>query len=69
VETKKELLIPIKSIIEITNPKSHMHRSVFRPLLKVIFTNENGEADSAAWYVRKLDDWNKALNKLILRKK
>jgi len=39
---KKELLIPIKSIIKITNPKSHMHRSVFRPLLKVTFNNEIG---------------------------
>jgi hypothetical protein len=62
---KKELLIPIISIIEITNPKSHMHRSVFRPLLKVIFKNENNEIDSAAWYVRNLNHWNEILNKLI----
>ena len=66
---KKELLIQIKSIIEITNPKSHMHRSVFKPLLKVTFTNENGESDSAAWYVPKLDDWNNVLNKLISKNK
>ena len=62
---KKELLIPIKTIIEITNSKSHMHRSVFRPLLKVIFKNENNEVDSAAWYVRNLDHWNEILKKLI----
>ncbi len=62
---KKELLIPIKSIIKITNPKSHMHRSVFRPLLKVTFNNEIGEIDSAAWYVQKLDKWNEVLNKLV----
>lgn len=66
---KKDLIIPIKSIIEITNPKSHLHRSVLKPLLKVIFTNENGEVDSGAWYVRKLDDWNKTLSRLILRNK
>jgi len=64
---KKELLIPIKSVLEITNPKSHMHRSVLRPLLKVIFRNENGETDSGAWYVRDLDKWNEILNNLILK--
>lgn len=62
---KKELLIPVKSIIKITNPKSHMHRSVFKPLLKVTFKNEKGESDSAAWYVRNLDKWNEVLNNLI----
>ncbi|MDX1797016.1 MAG: hypothetical protein R3255_00060 [Candidatus Lokiarchaeia archaeon] len=64
---KIDLVISIKSIIEVLNPKSHMQRSVFRPLLKIVFTNDNGVVDSAAWYVRKLDDWNKALNKLILK--
>ncbi len=62
---KKDLLIPVKFIIKITNPKSHMHRSVFRPLLKITFRNENGETDSAAWYVRKLDEWNEILRQLI----
>ncbi len=62
---KKDLLIPVKFIIEITNPKSHMHRSVFRPLLKITFRNENGETDSAAWYVQKLDEWNNFLRQLL----
>jgi len=62
---KKDLLIPVKFIIKITNPKSHMHRSVFRPLLKITFRNENGETDSAAWYVRKLDEWNEILRQLL----
>ncbi|MFX0021649.1 MAG: hypothetical protein ACFE9S_04935 [Candidatus Hermodarchaeota archaeon] len=66
---KKELLISIKSIINISNPKSHMHKSVFRPLLKVTFTNVNGEIDSVAWFVRKLGDWNENLNQLILKEK
>ncbi len=62
---KKELNIPVKSIIEFTNPKSHLYRSVFKPLLKVIFRNENGEKDSAAWYVRNLEKWNEIFNVLI----
>ena len=65
---QKELLIPIKSIIEITNPKSHMHRSIFRPLLKVTFKNTNRENDSAAWYVQNLDEWNDVISNLISRK-
>ena len=65
---KRDLLIPVKSIIDITNPKSHMHRSVYKPLLKVIFRNENEEQDSAAWYIRKLDAWNEILGKMILKK-
>jgi len=62
---KRDLLILVKSIIEITTPKSHMHRSVFKPLLKLVFKNEQGETDSAAWYVRELDKWNQVLNEMI----
>jgi hypothetical protein len=62
---KKELLIPVKSIVEISNPKSHMHRSRFKPLLKIVFKNENGDSDSVAWLVRNLDKWNNILNELI----
>jgi len=62
---QKELSIPIKSIINITNPKSHMHRSIFRPLLKVTFKNINGENDSAAWYVQNLDKWSDVISKLV----
>jgi hypothetical protein len=64
---KKELIIPVKSITEITNPKSHMHKSVFKPLLKVTFKNEMGDNDSAAWFVKDLNKWNEILNDLILK--
>ncbi len=66
---KKELIIPVKSITKITNPKSHMHKSVFKPLLKVIFKNEKGNYDSAAWLVHDLNRWNEILNDLILKNK
>ncbi|MFX1345466.1 MAG: hypothetical protein ACFFAI_10190 [Promethearchaeota archaeon] len=62
---EKEILIPVKSIVEIKNPKSHMHRSRFRPLLKITFKNETGEIDSVAWLVRNLNKWNNILNELI----
>jgi len=64
---KKDLSIPLKSITKITNPKSHLHKSVFRPLLKVIFNNEKGDKDSAAWHVQDLVKWNEILNGLILK--
>lgn len=64
---RKHLMIPIQSIIEVTNPKSHIHKSVFRPLLKIIYRDENGETDSAAWYVRKLDEWNETLRNLTAK--
>jgi len=66
---KKELIISVKSITKITNPKSHLHKSVFRPLLKVMFKNEKGNNDSAAWFVQDLNKWNEILNDLILKNK
>ena len=65
---KKELIISVKSITEIANPKSHMHKSVFRPLLKVMFKNVKGNNDSAAWFVQDLNKWNEILKGLTLKK-
>ncbi|MHA2180581.1 MAG: hypothetical protein ACXAAH_04065 [Promethearchaeota archaeon] len=65
---KKEMIIPVKSITEITNPKSHLNKSVFKPLLQVIFKNAKGNNDSAAWFVQDLNKWNKKLNGLLLKK-
>ena len=62
---KRDLSISVRNIIEISNPKSHMHRSVNKPLLKIVFKNDLGESDSAAWYVRELDKWNQILNELL----
>ncbi len=62
---KRDLLILVRNIIEISNPKSHMHRSAFRPLLNIVSVNEQGEFDSAAWYVRELDNRNQILKELI----
>lgn len=63
---KKELIIPVKTICQIKNPKSYLHKSVFRLLLKVGFTKEKGDKDSAAWFVQDLSNWNKIFNELML---
>ena len=54
---KKILQIPISSVLKIENTKSFMHKSVFRKLLKVVFTNQEGEEDAAAWWVTSLEKW------------
>ncbi len=54
---KKILQIPISSVLKIEITKSFLHKSVFRKLLKVVFTNQEGEEDAAAWWVSSLDKW------------
>ncbi len=60
---KKILQIPINSVLKIEITKSFLHKSVFRKLLKVVFTNQEGEEDAAAWWVTSLDKWIEELKK------
>ncbi len=46
-----------------------MHRSALRSLLKIVFTNEKGDKDSAAWFVKDLNKWIKIFNELNLGNK
>jgi len=61
---KKILQIPISSVLNIEITKSFLHKSVFKKLLKVVFTNQEGEEDAAAWWVTSLDKWTKELEKV-----
>ncbi len=45
---KKEINIPLRNIVKIETPKSHLHKTKFKPLLKVIFKNDIGEIGSVA---------------------
>jgi hypothetical protein len=54
---KKVLQIPKSAILKIEVTKSFLHKSVFRKLLKVVFNNDSGEEDAAAWWVTSLDKW------------
>ena len=68
-----EMWVKPKTIIEISNDsiqkiesvKSHLKKSRFQNLLKVIFTNERGNDDSVAWLVRDLEEWIRLLEKII----
>lgn len=64
VKPKTIVEIPINSIQKIESVKSHLRKSRFQKLLKVIFTNEQWNSDSVAWLVRDLDDWMQLLEKL-----
>ncbi|MBY9010599.1 MAG: hypothetical protein KGD74_12100 [Candidatus Lokiarchaeota archaeon] len=61
---KKILQIPISSIVKIEITKSFLHKSVFRKLLKLVFTDLEGEEDAAAWWVTSLDKWIEELEKV-----
>lgn len=63
---KKEISIPIREITKIDNPKSHLKKTICRPLLKVWYINKLGEEDSVAWWIRDLESWTNTLNNKIL---
>lgn len=62
---KKQLQIFLSSIEGIETPKSHLGKTKFKPLLKIVFRNEKEELDSAAWFVRDLQKWKEIIQKLI----
>ncbi len=63
---KRVLRIPKHMIKSVENPapKWFLKKTKNRPLLKVLFTNEQGQEDSAAWIVPELDHWIQKLSGL-----
>ena len=55
------LRIPRESILEVTTARAHLGKTTGRKLLKVTWTNEVGERDSIALWVKDLDGWLVAL--------
>jgi hypothetical protein len=60
--TNRVFRIPLRSIQAIENPSWFLGKSRFAPLLKVVYTNELGKADSMAWQVPDLSGWMRLLN-------
>lgn len=52
---RREFHIPLSSITAVETPRSHLGKSVGRPLLKVAYRDDEGNPDSIAWYVTNLD--------------
>jgi hypothetical protein len=53
---RREFSIPLNLITSVTLPKSHLGRTVFRPLLCVEYRSHAG-ADAIAWAVKDPDGW------------
>jgi MFS superfamily sulfate permease-like transporter len=60
--TNREFRIPLQSIQAVENPISFLGKSRFAPLLKVVYTNEQGATDAMAWQVSDLSAWMQLLN-------
>jgi hypothetical protein len=58
---RRELRIPRERISVVERARSHLGKTVGRPLLRVRFADEVGRDDSVAWLVGDLPAWEAAL--------
>lgn len=54
--TNREWHIAFGSIQEVETVKSHLGKTIGRPLLKIRYINPEGRVDTVAWWVRNLDE-------------
>jgi hypothetical protein len=57
---RNEVLIPLNQITSVSLPKSHLGKTVFKPLLRVEYQSLEG-MDSIAWAVQHPDKWKSAI--------
>ncbi|MBD3229097.1 MAG: hypothetical protein GF329_12990 [Candidatus Lokiarchaeota archaeon] len=62
---KRILKVSINDIIDVKKESHHLRKTKYIDLLKVEFIIENGEEDSVAWWVKKLEDWITKIDVLI----
>jgi hypothetical protein len=63
---KRSLRIPFAFIQGVEQARSHLgKRRSGPPLLKVLFTNEKGQPDSAAWQLGKFEEWKSSIEKAL----
>jgi hypothetical protein len=56
------LRIPRRSIVHVSTTKSHLGKTIGRPLLEVTWATEEGDEDKIALWVKDLDRWTAALS-------
>ena len=61
----RDFVIPLTKIGKIDLADSHLTKTVFQPLLKVYFTNEEGDMDNMALWVVNPEEWKDLLEKSI----
>ena len=59
---RRELVIPRELVTGVDRVRSHLGKTIGRDLLKVSFTNSEGNPDSIAWYVSDIEAWESALS-------
>jgi len=62
---KRILRISVSKIHGLEQTKWHLKKTKGVNLLKVRFTNEDGNEDSGAWWVTDIEDWSKFLESII----
>ena len=60
----REFRIPLRRIQSLENPTVFLGKSRFTPLLKVVYTNEQGRTDAMAWQVPDLSNWMRWINEM-----
>lgn len=58
---KKEILVPLRSIISVETPRSFLGKTKGKKLLKIDFRSDVGGTDSVAWLVDNLEKWVEAI--------
>lgn len=54
---RREMVIDVARIQRVSKVRSHLHKSIMRPLLRVDYDDGNEGADAVAWYVRDVERW------------
>ncbi len=60
---RRTLRIPRDRITGVERASSHLGKTIGRPLLRVRFTDDDGQPDSVAWFVHDLPGWEAALGR------
>lgn len=66
---RRELRIYVAHITGVELVTSHLKKTQLTPLLKVLFTNEVGQADSAAWRVVYPQEWKTEIEQVMQKRK
>lgn len=61
----RSLPIPLNAITNIDVARSFLGKSQFKPLLKVEFTNQDGQVDAIAWGISGLDNIKQQIEQAI----
>jgi len=54
---RREMVIDLRRISRLAKVKSHLHKSVMRPLLRVEYEDGAGGTDAVAWSVKDVEGW------------